>query len=114
MAPNDFCFFRLVLHSPPETSLKHRNRFHGWEGKDGSIHHITKHFGLEVKERQRVRIVLHSITEYNERGISYNGQIATGTGRKPLISLPQENQILIDLVEKGYYGLVTAMHQINE
>jgi hypothetical protein len=30
-----------------------------------------------------------------------------------MIYLPQEYQILIDSVEKGY-GLVTAMHQINE
>jgi hypothetical protein len=106
-------YFRLVLHSPPEISLKCNTGFHGREGKDGVIQHIAEHYGLEVKERQRVRIVLRSITEYSERGISYKGQIATGTGRKPMIYSPQEYQILIDLVEKGY-GLVTAMHQINE
>jgi hypothetical protein len=105
-------YFRLGLHSPPETSLKKRNGFRGWEGKDGVINHITKHFGLEFKERQIVRIFLRSIT-YNERGITYKGQNTTGTGRKPLISSPQEYQNLIDSVKKGY-GLVTAMYQINE
>jgi hypothetical protein len=44
-------YFRLVLHILPETSLKNRNVFRGWEGKDGVIHHITENFGLEVKER---------------------------------------------------------------
>jgi hypothetical protein len=106
-------YFRLVLHSPPEISLKCNIGFQRWEGKAGIILHIAEHFGLEVKGRQRVRRVLRSITEYSERGITYKGQIATGTGRKPMIYSLQEYQILIDSVEKGY-GLVTAMHQINE
>jgi hypothetical protein len=75
-------------------------------GGDGVIQHIAEHFGLEVKERQRVRRVLRSITEYSERG-------ATVAGRKPMIYSPQEYQILIDSAEKGY-GLVTVIHQINE
>jgi hypothetical protein len=104
-------YFRLVLHSSPETSLKDRNGFRGWEGKDAVIHHITEHFLLEVKERQRVRRVLRSITEHSERGITYKGQIATGTGRKPIIYSSRQYQIQIDSVEK-VYGL--AMHQINE
>jgi hypothetical protein len=106
-------YFRLVLHSPLEISLKCNTGFHGWEGKDGVIQHIADHFGLEVKERHTVRRVMRSITEYSGRGITYKGQIATGTGRTPMIYSPQEYQILIDSVEKGY-GLVTAMHQINE
>jgi hypothetical protein len=106
-------YFCLVLHSPPETALKCKTGFHGWERKHGVIQHIAEHFGLEVKERHRVRRVLQGITEYSERGITYKWQIATGTGRKPMIYSPQEYQILIDLVEKGY-GLVTVMHQINE
>jgi hypothetical protein len=106
-------YFCLVLHSPPEISLKCNTGFHGWEGKYGVIQHIAEHSGLEFKERQRVRRVLPSITEYSERGITYKGQIATGTGCKPMVYLPQEYQIMIDSVEKGY-GLVTAMHQINE
>jgi hypothetical protein len=106
-------YFWRVLHSPPEISLKCNTGFHGWEGKDGFIQHIAEHFGLEVKEIQRVRKVMRSITEYSERGITYKGKIATGMGRKPMIYLPQEYQILIDSVEKGY-SLVNAMHQINE
>jgi hypothetical protein len=103
----------LVHHSPPETSLKNRNGFRGWDGKDGVIQHIVEHFGLAVKERQIVRRVLRSIAAYSERGITYKGQIATGTGHTPIIYLPQEYQILIDSVEKGY-DLVTAMYQIDE
>jgi hypothetical protein len=106
-------YFCLVLHSPPETSLKCNTGFHGWEGKDGFIKHIAEYFGLEVKDRQRVRRVLQIITEYSERGVTYKGQIATGTGRKPMIYSPQEYQILIDSVEK-VYGMVTAIHQINK
>jgi hypothetical protein len=56
-------YFRPVLHIPPEISLKCNTGFHGWEGKDGVIQHIAEHFGLEVKERQRVRRVMRSITE---------------------------------------------------
>jgi hypothetical protein len=82
-------------------------------GEDRVIQHIAEHFGLEVKERQIVRRVLRSIAEYSKRRITYKGQIATGTGRKPMVYSPQEYQILIDSVEKGY-GLVTVMHQINE
>jgi hypothetical protein len=64
-------YFRLVLHSPPEISLKCNTGFHGWEEKYGVIQHIAEHFGLEVKERQRVRRVLQSTTEYSERGITH-------------------------------------------
>jgi hypothetical protein len=101
-----------VLHSPPETSLKCKTGFHGWEGKYGVIQRIAEYFVLEVKERQIVRRVLQSIY-YSERGIIYKGQIATGTERKPMIYSPQEYQILIDSVDKGY-GLVTTMHHLNE
>jgi hypothetical protein len=112
MAPNYFWMIRLVLHIPPEISLKCNTGFHGWEGKNGVIQHIAEHFGLEVKERQRIGRVMQSITEYSKRGITYKGKIATGTGRKPMMYSPQEYQILIDSLEKGY-GLVTTMHQIN-
>jgi hypothetical protein len=108
-----FGYFCLVLHSPPEISLKCNTGFHGWEGIDGVIQHFADHFGLEVKQRKRARRFLLSIREYIERGITYKGQIATGTGRKPMIYSPQEYQLLIDSGEKEY-GLVTAMHQINE
>jgi hypothetical protein len=53
------------------------------------------------------------IQVYLSRNITYKEQIVTGTGCKPMIYSPQEYQILIDSVEKGY-GLVTAMHQINK
>jgi hypothetical protein len=36
-----------------------------------------------------------------------------GKGRKPIVTSPQEYQILIDSMEQGL-GLVTAVHQINE
>jgi predicted GNAT family acetyltransferase len=106
-------YFRPVLHSPPEISLKNRNGFRGWDGKDGVIQHIEEDFIFEVKERQIVRRVLRSITEYSKRDITYKGQIATGRGRMPMIYSHQEYQILIDSAEKGY-GLVAATHQINE
>jgi hypothetical protein len=53
------------------------------------------------------------VTEWAGRGVNYKGQRVMGQGRKPLITSPQEYQILIDSMEKGY-DLVTAMHQINE
>jgi hypothetical protein len=83
-------YFLLVLHSPPEKTLKNRNGFRGWDGKYGVIQHIADHFGLVVKERQIVRRVMRIIKEYSERGITYKGQIATGTGGKPMIYSPQE------------------------
>jgi hypothetical protein len=56
---------------------------------------------------------VHSIKEYSNRGCTYRGQRVLGAGHKPLVTSPQEYQILIYYVEKGY-GLVTATHQINE
>jgi hypothetical protein len=57
--------------------------------------------------------VLVTIREFASKGILYKGQRIKGQGRKPLIISPQEYQIRIDSMEKGY-GLVTAMFQINE
>jgi hypothetical protein len=90
-----------------------RDRFLGWEGDDGVINHIQHHFGLDQGGRKKIRIIVHSIKEYSNRVCTYRGQRVLGAGRNPRATSPQEYQILIDYVEKGY-GLVTASHQINE
>jgi transposase len=107
-------YYRLLLGSPPETTYRKGDRFQGWDGDDGVITNIMTTFSLEgVTEKLRIRKVLETVTEWSSRGILYEGQRTKGQGRKPLINSPQEYQILIDSMEQGY-GLVTAMHQINE
>jgi hypothetical protein len=107
-------YYRLKLGSP-ESKYRQGGRFKGWEGDDGVIEHLIQHFFMEnsARDRGRIRRVLVTIREFATRGILYKGQRIKGQGRKPLISSPQEYQILIDSMEQGY-GLVTAMYQINE
>jgi transposase len=107
-------YYPLRLGSPSETTYREGDRFQGWDGDDGVITNIMTTFCLEgVYEKLRIRKVLETVTEWSSRGILYEGQRTKGQGRKPLINSPQEYQILIDSMEQGY-GLVTAMHQINE
>jgi hypothetical protein len=106
-------YYRLILNNPPEKGYMARDRFLGWEGDDGVINHIQHHFVLDQGSRTKIRRIVHSIKEYSNRGCNYRGQRLLGAGRKPLVTSPQEYQILIDSVEKGY-GLVTATRQINE
>jgi hypothetical protein len=90
-------YYRLRLQSPPETNYKKGGRFQGCEGGEGIIAHILTTSDLKKESR----------------GVNYKGQRVIGQGRKPLITSPQEYQILIDSMEKGC-GLVTAIHQINK
>jgi hypothetical protein len=106
-------YYRLRLQSPPETTYKRGDRFQGWEGEDGVIDHTMKTFDLKREDKKQIKKVLINVTEWASRGVNYKGQRVMGQGRKPLVTSPQEYQILIDSMEKGY-GLVTAMHQINE
>jgi hypothetical protein len=85
MAPNDFWIFLSCAAQPARDSIEMQNWI-PWMGEE------TWRYPAYCRAKW---------------------QIATGTGRKPMIYSPQEYQILIDLVEKGY-GLVTVMHQINE
>jgi hypothetical protein len=70
-------------------------------------------FWVGEREEKRVRWVIETIRVYASRGITYKGQMFKGKGRKPIVTSPQEYQILIDSMEQGL-GLVTAVHQINE
>jgi hypothetical protein len=106
-------YHRLVLNNPPEKGYRAHDKFSGWEGDDGVINHIQQHFGLDQGKRTKSRRIVHSIKEYSNRGCTYRGQRIMGAGRQPLVTSPQEYQILIDSIEKGY-GLVTATHQINK
>jgi hypothetical protein len=106
-------YYRLRLQSPPETPYKRGGRFQGWEGGDGVMAHIVMTFDLKREDKKQVIKVLINVTEWASRGVNYKGQRVMGQGRKRLITPPQEYQILIDSMEKGY-SLVTAMHQINE
>jgi hypothetical protein len=68
---------------------------------------------LKKEDKKQVKKVLIHVTEWASRGVNYKGQRVMGQGRKPLITSPQEYQILINSIEKGYV-LVDAMYQINE
>jgi hypothetical protein len=70
-------------------------------------------FWVGEREEKRIRRLLETVREYASRGITYKGQRFRGQGRKPIVTSPQEYQIVIDLMEQGM-GLVTVMHQINE
>jgi hypothetical protein len=107
-------FYRLYLNIPPETLYHTEERFLGWYGKDGVITHIMGQFGLvEKSDRRRIKRVLVNVKEWASMGVLYKILRLKGQGRKPMIYSPQEYQILIDSMESGY-GLITAMHQINE
>jgi hypothetical protein len=68
---------------------------------------------VDQGRRTQNRRIVHSIKEYSKRGCTYIVKRFLGAGRKPLVTSPQEYQILIDSVEKGY-ELVRATRQINE
>jgi hypothetical protein len=70
-------------------------------------------FELQIDEKPKVRRVLETVREYAIRGITYQGQRIKGQGRKPLVTAPQEYQILIGSMEQGI-GLVTAMYRSEE
>jgi hypothetical protein len=107
-------FYRLHLNSPPETSYNTEERFQGWYGNDGVITHIMGQFRLVDKtDRKRIKRVFVNVKEWASRGVLSKGLRIKGQGRKPMIYSPQEYQIVIDSMENGY-GLVTAMHKINE
>jgi hypothetical protein len=106
-------YYRLALNNPPEKGYRAHDTLPGWEGDDGVIDHIQQHFGFDHGKRTQNRRIVHSIKDYSNRGCTYRGQRIMGAERKPLVTSPQEYQILIDSVEKEY-GLVTAAHQINE
>jgi hypothetical protein len=108
-----FLYYHLLLGSPPETRGKIRDRFEGWDGGEGVIEHIMATFDFQTDEKTRVRKVLEGVREYASRVITYQGQIIKDKGQNPLVTAPQEYQIIIDSMEKGL-GLVTAIYQINE
>jgi hypothetical protein len=113
METHDRRLLQTRAKNPPETTYKRGDRFQGWEGEDGVIEHIIKTFDLKREDKKQIKKVLINVTEWASRGVNYKGQRVMGQGRKPLVTSPQEYQILIDSKEKGY-DLVTAMHQINE
>jgi hypothetical protein len=68
---------------------------------------------LQTDEKPKTRRVLETVREYTNKGINYQCRIIKGQGQTPLVTAPQEYQILIDTVEKGL-DLITAMYHINE
>jgi hypothetical protein len=71
-------YYRLMLQSPPETTYKKGDRFHGWEGEDGVIAHILTTFDLKKEDKKedkkQVKKVLLNVTEWASRGVNYKGQ----------------------------------------
>jgi hypothetical protein len=83
---------------PSRKKIRKGDGFQGWDGEDGVIKHLIQHFFMKksARDRNRIRRVLVTIREFARRWILYKGQRIKGQGRKPLISSPQEYQILID------------------
>jgi hypothetical protein len=108
-------YYRIKLGSPSEKMYRNGDRFQGWYGEDSVIEHLIELFIMEntIREINIIKRVLVTIHEFARRGVLYKGQRMKVQGRKPLITSPQEYQIIIDSMEQEY-GRVTAIYQINE